>query len=85
MFVILKLDMSYLFCDKAVQLRLTEHFHFRLLIVTRPHTNDGSDAKPYPYVISPTAFGGALSRDQKLSDHIHWKWAFQVNMESAPN
>ena len=53
----------------------------------------------YSLCFSPTAIGGALSRDQKLSDHIHWKWAFslntsaaksfasafQVNMESAPN
>ena len=28
---------------------------------------------------SPTAIGGALSHDQKLSDHIHWKWAFSLN------
>ena len=53
----------------------------------------------YSLCFSPTVIGGALSRDQKLSDHIHWKWAFslntstaksfasafQVNMESAPN
>ena len=53
----------------------------------------------YSLYFSPTAIGGALSRDQKLSDHIHLKGAFslntstaksfasafQVNMESAPN
>ena len=53
----------------------------------------------YSLCFSPTAIGGALSCDQKLSDHINWKWAFslntstaksfasafQVNIESAPN
>ena len=27
----------------------------------------------YSLCFSPTAIGGALSRDQKLSDYIHWK------------
>ena len=27
----------------------------------------------YSLRFSPTAIGGELSRDQKLSDHIHWK------------
>ena len=27
----------------------------------------------YSLWFSPTAIGGALSRDKKLSDHIHWK------------
>ena len=27
----------------------------------------------YSLCFSPTAIGGALSRDQKMSDHIHWK------------
>ena len=34
-------------------------------------------------VFLQTAIGGALSRDQKLSDHIHWKWAFSLNMSTA--
>ena len=40
-------------------------------------------ALSYSLCFSPTAIGGALSRDQKLSDHIHWKWAFSLNTSTA--